>query len=686
MIAREGPHYEDCVPFIRPPAATTAQPSPAASFREIGLLSACITIVLGTLLVDPSRLRLLVIPFSFLLAAYGGSFLFERFTGSWLPEPEHRPMLDLATRIGGGIAVVTFLAIVSASAGLFRIAGFVTALFAIVGLSVLVRSVRFARPAWDHLLHAATGIIPGLICTLGWLWCTIPPTFYDELVYHLVIPQQAIATESSPSYPWVFFTLMPYASDLLLAWGLALGSDLGSRAMHWSLWVACIIAVWGVAETATESKVTRSTYAFVTMALATSPTFWFLGALPFAETSLACAILTATAVIAVPSGPRRPWLALGLLLGFAGAVKLSGLPWIATCFLAAWIVGWPFRDLFYAGMIFLVGISPWWGRAYLNTGNPIHPLGYRWFGDTKWSERSEALVKGDLPPNAFDLGGGELLRLPLDLIQSPERFGSASDVGVFAVVSVGVVLLLPLIARLTTPDKRQHKLSDGAAMFMSVSILAWAATSTTVRFFAPGWLFSIAVVTSLAAIIPRIGLIVAAILLVPLSLWGTMRFLDQHQSAFSSLHVALGQERPHDYLVRYLGHYEAAHFVQETVQADARLLFIGETRPYYFARNALAPTPFDLHPLSMWIQDTSTTQELVELLNKQGITHVVLSIPEFKRLHKHYRVLAFDGELGATHDARLRMLPSALHTLFSKNGVYVLEVPNSTTRTADTAH
>ena len=88
----------------------------------------------------------------------------------------------------------------------------------------------------------------GIVWCIVWLWSTIPPTFYDELAYHLPIAQYALRTGSLPALPWSFFTYMPHLSDLLLGWGLAIGGDVGTRSMHLVFWVVIWIAGWAFVE------------------------------------------------------------------------------------------------------------------------------------------------------------------------------------------------------------------------------------------------------------------------------------------------------------------------------------------------------------------------------------------------------------------------------------------------------
>jgi hypothetical protein len=137
----------------------------------------------------------------------------------------------------------------------------------------------------------------------------------------------------------------------------------------------------------------------------------------------------------------------------------------------------------------------------------------------------------------------------------------------------------------------------------------------------------------------------------------------------------LGREEADVYLARQVDHYAAARFVRERLSQDARLLFIGETRPYYFFREAVAPYPYDAHPLHRWVQESQSVEALTERLVREGITHVVLNVREFKRHHDTRGVLAFSGEGAEADDKRLKELPRALRLLFAANGVYVLEVP-----------
>src|SRR5437899_13039557 len=81
-----------------------------------------------------------------------------------------------------------------------------------------------------------------------------------------------------------------------------------------------------------------------------------------------------------------------------------------------------------------------------------------------------------------------LVRLPLDLVLHPERFGSASDVGTLAVLSTCGLLALPVASRLSGLRGHVRLLGDAAAVFVLVAGAGWVMMTPTARFFAPAFL------------------------------------------------------------------------------------------------------------------------------------------------------------------------------------------------------
>ena len=636
---------------------------------------ALLLVILVTVVIVPSRLPLLLIPASFLLASYGMGLLLERMTASRLSTvPPHFPMLALAVRLGTGMSV---LGIATTSFGLLGLYRF-TALLIIftLGWSV-VHIVRSSHPLplfKPTVPSLAGGLVIGIVWAIAWLWATIPPTFYDELAYHLPIAQYALRTGTLPAFPWLFFTYMPHLSDLLLGWGLAFAGEIGARSMHFTFWLAIWIAGWALVETITAPLQRSWIGCIIGGAFASSGTFLFLGTLPFAETSLTFAVLTSAALIALPVSPAL-WLPLGLLWGLAISVKLSGWSWVIAGALAALVMKWPVRSLVKAALVAMITTLPWWGRAWWLTGNPIFPMGYRWLGGLYWTDASQARLQGDLPSYADPFTIQSLLRFPYDMVMAPERFGSASDCGPLAVGIVCLMLSFPLWTLFLNLDHVKRRQCYAAGLFIFLTGLGWIMTSTTTRFFAPALMIGLSTLVALLTLVPKPALALSLVTLSALGTLGTTGFLSLHSQVFSSEKVALGQESDIEFTKRTLDHYEAAMYVRKQLTTEANLLFIGESRPFYLDRASLSPYPFHEHPLTRWVQEANAPEQLLQKIRSEGFTHVVLNTREFKRLHDSYHVLNFTGPEALLRDQTLKQLPRTMTMLFSKNSVYVFEIP-----------
>src|SRR3989454_5859019 len=185
------------------------------------LLGAAGVVVLGTTLVDPSRLWLLVVPIVFCCAAYGAGVLVDRAVDGLVAGGDHPPMVVLSARMGVGLACLSLVTFLSALSGVLGLAGLGMLPAIAYGFVCAIRAGVQVRPLRASGAAGVGGCLLGGAWLVAWLWATIPPTFYDELVYHLIIPQRVLATGELLTLPWVVFTLMPHASDLLLEIGRA---------------------------------------------------------------------------------------------------------------------------------------------------------------------------------------------------------------------------------------------------------------------------------------------------------------------------------------------------------------------------------------------------------------------------------------------------------------------------------
>src|SRR5438132_11046916 len=86
--------------------------SPASELNQpvLSLCTAMAVVTFGTALVDPARIRLLLVPLSFLITAFGAGTLVGRAVARQCPQSTRSPVLELAVRIGSGIAFLSLTA------------------------------------------------------------------------------------------------------------------------------------------------------------------------------------------------------------------------------------------------------------------------------------------------------------------------------------------------------------------------------------------------------------------------------------------------------------------------------------------------------------------------------------------------------------------------------------------------
>jgi hypothetical protein len=87
---------------------------------------------------------------------------------------------------------------------------------------------------------------------------------------------------------------------------------------------------------------------------------------------------------------------------------------------------------------------------------------------------------------------------------------------------------------------------------------------------------------------------------------------------------------------RFNPSFNAARFVSTRLPENARLLMVGETLPFYYGRELVAPSAFDAHPLQGIALPGRDPREILRELRAMGFTHVLVNWPEWRRFGDTY--------------------------------------------------
>ncbi len=553
--------------------------------------------------------------------------------------------------VGLGVPAIALCLLFLGLAGAFRPAGFALLTVGLAAFSwkEILRLLSALRPlrvvsAETSGFHLFLSVLGAAVLATALLCAFAPPTYYDSLVYHLALPAKYLQEGRIGFVPYNHYSHFPQGMEMVYAWFLALGDDVSAQVFNVFIALLLAAAVWRLGKT--RLSIDRPRWDIVLFL--TAPCVTLLASETYVELPLAFWTLLClwAAANGLERNDRRSFVLAGLMAGFATGLKYTGI--LTPAVLFALILFWPrprtAREragdalaLFLpAFLVFL----PWLVKNFLFTGgNPVFPFLPQWFpADNVYMHRDAAGAyfrvldeyRGTSPLLM------ELFGLPLRLVTNVVSFGGGYDVT--GDLGWALPLILLPLAFLALPG---HRVRGFFLVYLLAHALLWASLRPVLRFLFPVFpilclLSGLGLVHLFSQIPVWAGRALTAVLLLFFLSNGVLFYLvERVRDPFPA---ALGLMDREDYLRRKLDAYPAWEFINKTLPADSRVLFVGDQRGYYCRRPYLAPMALLPQPLREWADTAETGEQLRSNLLKLGFTHVFFNRKEADRL-KGYRVL-----------------------------------------------
>ncbi len=487
-------------------------------------------------------------------------------------------------------------------------------------LRTLARAIRVGEGAWARLL---AGLVLFWLGT-ALLLALMPPTAWDSLMYHMLIPQRVLAAGQLTPYPDNHYLGFPQTAEILFAWANGLtGRDSAAALVHYGAGLLGLVSVAGTVHRHTDD--TAAPW-FAAALLLGGSSFWLGFTREYVDMAVfALSAAALAALLAWRDKPERAWIVvLGLLAGVAVGVKYTaGL--LAVALGVAVAAAQPRRVLqngvLLAGMA-LLAYLPWGLRGLVQYGNPFYPF---FFGGLAWDATRSA---------GFSAAGDGLL---------------AQGVG-----GVFRLLLLPFVATAAGTEGGLRYSFDAGLWLMPLAVLAWLGwdrltvtertlTRTATLLLAPMLLMwaGAAALSGIGAqtrlVIPVFPAFAAlgALGFAALARWGkrpiNLHMILQAVVAFTLVFGALGTLRAMvsanplalvlavdgdpraAYLERTLGvHYTALQQLDDVLPLGSRVLFAFEPRAYYCPPGiACDPDALTDHWLHLLVAGGQTPDEIM---------------------------------------------------------------------------
>lgn len=480
--------------------------------------------------------------------------------------------------------------------------------------------------------------------SLAFIAVLVPETFYDSLYYHDAFPLLYLIRHRIEVYPHAVHSAMPSNIDLLYVLPLAFSGDQAIKLMHFMFGVGACLWIYYLGT----RYMNRKSGLFGALLWATIPgvgrmaglgavdmgvVFFELGATAFLlrwvfDKEKSGTLVVSAFLLGIAVGSKYTALMVGLVLTMG---VLAGA-WRRKSDLGA---NQALKAIVLFGAISLATAAPWYVFSWASTGEPLYPA-----LSSPGSNGAHAMK--NLRKDSQDKGKysaiGIFTSLPKDILRQKGEFGAGSALG------YGVIAFIPALLWGFWRKGPVAWLSGAACLLY----LIWSQNVLIVRYLYPGLAIAALLAGGMLAgeknrKLPWEILVGIFIVLVTLSdLKALAAFHESfHKGAMRYLSLPISREQ---YLAQAAPHFGAANFVQKNLPGDSKLLFVGETKAFYYSRDYMPISGYDVHPLESWVKAAKTGLELKTLLKEKGFTHIVLSRGEWKRLNKSYGYLTLDTE------------------------------------------
>jgi len=487
-------------------------------------------------------------------------------------------------------------------------------------LSALIDRWRRAPPGtWFALALAAV--------TLGPALC--PPTGWDELVYHHVLPRRWLADGRPAFYPDLAYSGFPSLGEILFWLVAPLESVIAPRLIVWVCWLVGLLLLFGLLR----RRLAGGSALVLTLVFGMSETLLLISANCYVESILLMNVAAMFYALEAPyrdaqaSRHRAPAIVVGILAGGAAAVKLTGLALLAVPCLWYAAEAWHNRARLPAAAralaTFLIVACcvalPFYARPWLATGNPLYPYFAEWFtSDLARIETSQYHhAMGDVAFGFRSVLG--FFAAPLLLSFTHELYDGGFG---------GQLLTLILLAALALAGIARRQRRTLVLWPASVSILLytfWFFTAQQARFAVPA---ALAFVLLAAIGLQRLRgkarqaalviLIVAALVSAP---WRT----TGHYAG--SWFTVLGLISPAAYVNEETDrvHLPLVQGLLDHTPAGAKLMLLFDHRGFYLPRPYVVGTPFSQEAHFTPPEQFDEPERIMAALQRERITHVVMT-------------------------------------------------------------
>lgn len=516
-------------------------------------------------------------------------------------------------------------------------------LICITDAPLLVREVRgpLARrqPVKPPLPLRLGAVFFVLVTASVFVMALAPSITHDAMVYHLNIPRVYANAHAIVPIPYNLFSNTFLNLEMLYLIALLIDDFILANLIHFSLGVSAMALTFAFA---------RRTLGRTTAVLAVFIFFFnplVLNEMAIAYVDLGMVFYFLLALVCLwrwkEEDDRRWFLIACVFAGFFAGFKYTSLHGLVSIGAMIAIFGLlserrglktAFKNLATYGLVTSAFVLPYLIKNHIFTGNPVYPLMYEQF-DGRWLfpqqvERMLAYV------NAHGMGRDfpKMLLLPWNITVH----GNAGFKNFDAVITpLWLLFLAPLLFIRPKPPVVRV-----AGLLCAIYFVSWAASTHITRYLMPVFpLFSMLSAHGISAIWKRatehanyLSMLVKAGTVTACGLvWllFSYPYLLYVPSEFGP--VVWGNQTREEFLATKVPHYSVFEYINETLPANARLVFFWDNRGFFCDRPQIGDSVFEASSMLELFSEAGNPAAYRQKLNEMGITHIFVNKAFFRR-------------------------------------------------------
>lgn len=517
---------------------------------------------------------------------------------------------------------------------------------------------------YDTLL---TILIPALFVLL--LINVLTPIWdYDALVYHMELPRQFLAQGHIYFDPDIMRSAHPFLGEMLFVVGIAFQVESLAKLINLAFAILLIGSTYSFA-----CRFFNREIALVAVGILISTpilSVWATWAgIDFAWAAFECWAFYAFFLwLAAEKTETRKWMILaGVMSGLGASTKYLSL---AALGILALLILWKsmqgsrqpfadaFRNLFTFGMTAVLVMGIWYVKNWIVTGNPVYPF---LFGGAGWDALRNQVYSIDymqtfgMPRTLLNF-----ILLPYYVYAQHEQFAT-----------LPLEIIHPLLwLAFITPLMRGSRLQVSLAAYTFLYYVWWFLAGQQIRFLLPiyGFLAILAGSVIQQFWTPlkqalKLLLVAAPIILI---LVYQLTVLN-NSGGFSYL---AGRRSSEELLRVFVDDYAVKEFIQDSLQADQRAMFLWDSRGYYCDSRCM-PDSNQSNAIVLALHSPPVAG-LAHELRAQGVTHIVIHATDVKWFIEHHDPNGYHS--AALQYFQEQFLPACARSIYQDDATELFEL------------